>query len=414
MNRIINLDSGLRIVHKYNPNVRSVAMGVFVGSGSRSETPQNSGISHFIEHMCFKGTKGRSAFKIVEEIDGLGAQINAYTSKEHTAYYTYCIDEYVDKCADILSDIFLNHTFLEEDIQKERGVILEEIAMVKDTPDELSNELAVKAYWGDNALGMPILGSSKNVKKFTSEDLFAYVKDNYVSENIVISFAGNITEEKAVEIVKNYFHVKVGSVNKSYINSKHKSLKANIRVKKIEQANISLVYPSVKISGIVEPALNILNSVYGSGMSSILFQKMREELGLAYSVYSYPSAYVDCGVFSVYMGTNIASLKNALQAIVEINKNLIASGISEQEFLRGKQQLKGAYVLGQESNLAIMRAMARYALTDNKYFDIEEKIKLLNEVSNNNVSDVIDAIFNTKPAIGYVGQKLPFNLDEVF
>ncbi len=410
MKKIITIDGGLRVVHKYNPHVRSVAMGVFIGAGSRAENAKNSGISHFIEHMCFKGTASRSAFQIVEEIDSLGAQINAFTSKEVTAYYTYCIDEYVEKCVEILSDILLNHTFAKEDMDKERGVILEEIAMVADSPDDLSQELAAKAYWGVNSLGMPILGSAKNVKSFTQADLFAYEQTHYVSENTVISVVGNIKEERVVELVKRYFPIKKGAADSSYRNTANKHLGIKQRVKAIEQANLSLVYPSIKAAGIAEPALNILNSVYGSGMSSILFQTLREDMGLAYSVYSYPSAYMDCGVFGVYLGTNPASLEKAVLAIGDINKRLLDKGLTEEEFNRGKQQIKGAYILGQESAMSLMRALARSALADNEYFDIDKRIRLLDEVTNKDVFTLIAKIFSAKPAVGYVGKRLGFDL----
>ncbi len=414
MSGLIRLDGGLRIVHKYISSVRSVAMGVFVGAGSRAEVPGNSGISHFIEHMCFKGTARRTAFQIVEEIDGLGAQINAFTSKEATAYYTYCIDEYVEQCADVLSDILLNHTFLPEEMDKERGVIIEEIAMVEDTPDELSQELAAKAFWGSNSLGRAILGTSDNIKGFTRDDLIEYRDTHYVSDNIVISFAGNITEERAVELVKKYFDIKTGTADKSYMSTARKSSRLIKRIKPIEQANISLVYPSVKSEGIYEPALSILNCAYGSGMSSILFQKLREELGLVYSVYSFPSAYFDCGAFGVYLGTNIASLEKALYSINDINKTILDKGLTEEEFLRGKQQIKGAYILGQESTLSIMRAMARYALAEDAYFDIDQKLLLLEQVSNKHVKELISKIFSEKPSIGYVGRRMPCDPKSIF
>ncbi|NCA67300.1 MAG: insulinase family protein [Clostridia bacterium] len=413
MSGIITLSSGLRIVHKYIPHVRSVAMGIFVGAGSRAETPSNSGISHFIEHMCFKGTKTRSAFQIVEEIDSLGAQINAFTSKEATAYYTLCIDEYVEKCAEILADLFLNHTFLPEEMDKERGVILEEIAMVEDTPDDLCQELAFKAYWGKNSLGMPILGTADNIRRFTSEDLFAYERSHYVSENTVISFAGNISEEKVIEIVKRYFEIPKGQADKLYMKVDGHGSRYLKRNKTIEQANICIVYPSIKIEGLYEPALNILNCAYGSGMSSILFQRVREQLGLAYSVYSFPSAYTDCGVFSLYVGTNPSSLKKALEAVADINKEIMEKGLTKEEFLRGKQQIKGAYILGQESTLAIMRAMARYALGENEYFDIEKRAALLEEVSKKEVNELIAKIFTSKPSIGYVGRKVDFDIKSI-
>lgn len=413
MGGIITIDNGLRVAYRYNPHVRSVAMGVFVGAGSRAENTANSGISHFIEHMCFKGTNSRSAFQIVEEIDGLGAQINAFTSKEATAYYTYCIDEYVEKCAEVLSDVFINHTFLKEDMDKERNVILEEIAMVEDSPDDLSQELASKAYWGNNSLGMPILGSAKNVKGFSREDLIAYENSHYVSENTVIAVAGNIDEEQLVRIVKKYFHVKKGPADKSYRNTLNKYVGVKTRIKSIEQANLSLVYPSVKSIGIDEPAINVLNALYGAGMSSILFQKLREDMGLAYSVYSYPSAYMDCGVFGVYLGTNPSSLKRALEAIGDINKKLLDHGFTEEEFQRGKQQIKGAYILGQENSLSVMRALARYALAENEYFDVEKRIRLLDEVTNKDVSALIGKVFGSKPAAGYVGKKPDFDLEKV-
>ncbi len=416
MSEIIDLANGVKLAYMYIPYVHSVSMGVFVRVGSREETAANNGIAHFIEHLNFKGTKRRSAFTIVKEMDSLGANINAYTSKEVTAYYYQCIDDTVEECTDILADLLINSTFPVEEVERERGVVLEEIAMVNDTPDDLSQELCADAFWREHPLGRPILGSVDNIKKFSREDIVDYVSKAYVSGNIVISVAGNITRERAISLCEKYFIFPVGKfscTSAPFSPSNGAILKTSI--KDIEQANLTITFPSFRFASSYDPAVNVFNCALGGGMSSILFQRVREQLGLAYSVYSYPSAYEDTGALSVYLGTNPNTLEKAICEVSAIISEIKTNGIGKEAFSRAKQQVMGAFVLGQESGLSLMRAIGKYALSGGIPFNIDDKIRELNQLKYDNVMQVADYVLRKDcVGIGYVGKATGFDIKDAF
>lgn len=412
MEKIITLSNGLRLAHMYLPNRRSVSVGVFVRTGSRNETIENNGISHFIEHVCFKGTQKRTSMGIVEEIAEYGAGINAFTSKEMTAYYVTCVDIYADKVTEVLADLFINHTFPEEEIEKEKGVVLEEISMVQDDPEDLCQELCASALFGNQPLGRTILGTAENVKGFTVPQLHDYVASRYVAENIVISIAGNISEEDALALTNKYF----GSIKSGRCDPASPKLENSYgfsyAIKDNAQSNLCIAFDGFPYGSKHEAALSVVNTVLGGGMCSLLFQRVREQLGLAYSVYTYPSAYYDSGAFYVYLGTNPKTLKQSIVATKEVIAKLKTKDISEDILRRGRQQLIGGYVLGQESTEALMRAMGKSVLFLDKTFDINEKLKAVEKVTKEDVSQVIDGLFG-KCAVGYVGVEPDFNIKDL-
>ena len=416
MTEIIHLASGLRLAYSNIPYVHSVSVGVFVKIGSKNEITSDNGIAHFTEHVMFKGTESRSAFRIVEEMDALGANMNAFTSKEITAYYFQCMDDTVDECAEILSDILLHSVFPAEELEKERGVILEEISMVNDTPDDLSQELCASSYWKDCSLGRAILGLPENVKRFTSDDVRAFVSEHYVSENIVVSICGNISREKAIFLCEKYF---------AFSNKAHSPRPTSLpdsfggvvcsSFKNIEQANLTLAFPAISRVDDRIPALSVLSCALGGGMSSRLFQEIREKLGLVYSIYSYSASYEDAGALSLYFATNPKNVNKALNSVMKCIRDLVRSGFDESEFRRAKQQVKGGLVMGQENSLSIMRAMGRYALFFNKPFSIEENLQNVESLLLDDVNRLLPMIFDTKEiGVGYVGKKPTCDLSKLF
>ena len=416
MTEIVTLASGLRIAYSNIPHVHSVSMGVFVKIGSKNEVTSDNGIAHFTEHVMFKGTARRTAIRIVEEMDALGANMNAFTSKEMTAYYFQCMDDTVDECAEILSDILLHSVFPAEELEKEKGVILEEIGMTNDTPDDLSQELCASSYWKDCSLGKTILGLAENVKRFTSDDVRAFVAEHYVAENIVVSVCGNISKENAIELCEKYFDFpQKKHTRREVVLPKAFGGSITSAIKNTEQANLTLAFPAISRIDERVPALGVLSCALGGGMSSKLFQEVREKLGLVYSIYTYSSAYEEAGSLCLYFGTNPKNINKALTAIRKCISSVVKSGFTEYEFRRARQQLKGGLVMGQESSLAIMKAMGRNAMFFNEPFSIDERLHAIESLTLDDVNRLLPLIFDSKEiGVGYVGKKPTCDLTKIF
>lgn len=398
-------DNGLRLVVRKIDGLMSVSTGILVNIGSRNESKEENGISHFIEHVTFKGTSKRSAFEISDHIDCLGAQINAFTSKEITCYYTKSTAEHVEECSEILSDIFFNSVYDEKELEKEKGVVIEEINMSEDSPEDLCLDLIAESYFGNDGLGQTILGPEENIRRFTRDDVIAYMKKYYTSDNVVISFAGNIDFSSAEKIVEKYFlpnfKGRDSAPQKVQGETFNKSL---IKKKQIEQAHIAICFPCFKSLDKRTDALNIANAIIGGGMSSRLFQKIREELGLCYSIYSYPSLYKDCGVMEIYAGVNSALRDEAFNEIINVLKTVKEKGVTEKEFARGKEQIKSSLIMGQESTASQMLLYGKYLMYSGKKFDFEEKIRRIDALTLKDVNDVIKEVFDfDKMAVASVG-----------
>ena len=388
-------DNGLRLVVNNMPGMLSVSIGILVKTGSMNENAVENGISHFIEHIMFKGTEKRTAFEISENIDSVGAQINAFTSKELTCYYTKSTTDHVQTTLDILSDIFFNSKFEKQELEKEKGVVLEEINMSEDTPEEVCLDLLAKGYYGDKGLGQTILGSAKNIKSFNRDDIIKYMDKYYTADNVVISVAGNVDIANIEGLVKEYFADKFTRLKSAkQVDTTPNTPEHLFKSKKIEQSHIAFAMKGLSINDEKADALAIANIVFGGGMSSRLFQKIREELGLAYSVYSYISSYKDSGVVEIYAGVNTNLRDLAVNAILEQVDVLKKDGITEKEFLRAKAQVKSAFIMGQESTSSQMLLYARYLLLLGQEFDINERIKKLDNVSMQDVRDAIECSFD--------------------
>ena len=388
-------NNGLRLVIHRIEGLLSVTSGILVKTGSRNETEEENGISHFIEHTMFKGTKKRTAFDISDEIDCVGAQINAFTSKELTCYYTKSTSEHLEKTLDILSDIFFNSTFDSVELEKEKGVIIEEINMCEDTPEDICLDLLAESYYGKEGLGRTILGPIKNIKRFTREDIINYMNKYYTADNVVISIAGNVDVDYAEKLVDKMFNQEfckgTCASQKGYDIMERRNL---YRTKKIEQSHIGLVMPAYSVIDERGDALSIANIIFGGGMSSRLFQKVREELGLCYSVYSYVSQYKDNGVLEIYGGVNTENRDNAVKAILEEIENFRNNGVTSKEFYRGKEQIKSAIIMGRENTATQMLLHGKYLCFLNKELDFNERLERLKNITEEDVDKVIKEIFN--------------------
>lgn len=407
MEHIKQYENGLRLVVKEIPGMLSAACGVYVNVGSGDESLGANGISHLTEHMLFKGTEKRTAFDISDNIDRIGAQINAYTSKEITCYYTKCIAEHVEACAEILSDIFFNSTFLEKELEREKNVILEEISMCEDTPDELVSNLIMESYFDEHKLGYTILGKSETVSAFKREDIIKHMQEYYNPGNVAIVFSGKIDFENAQRHTEKYFlnnfKNKAVPAVKPPLYKNQKNFKC--KFKEIEQANICLACPSLHFDHENMNAYSLLNGVLGSGMSSRLFQKIREKEGLAYSIFSYIAGYKNNGVFTVYAGVNHDKTDSAIKYILEEFEIFKEKGITLDEFNRGKEQLKSALIFGQESATSLMNAYGKYLVITDKLFSIDKKLQDISNLSYEKVNNLCyNMIDLDKICASYVGK----------
>ncbi len=391
----IQFKSGLKLVHVYNPCVRSVAIGVFVGAGVATESKRLAGISHFIEHMVFKGTSHRTGFDIVDEIDSLGAQINAYTAKTYTCFHTVSIDSAAEKCADILSDLYFDPTFDPEELEKERRVVIEEINESEDAPDDVCLERLLSAFFKDSPLEKPILGTKKTLADMTSETLREYRSHLYVPGNTVVAIAGNMTESEAAELVIKYFESRMtpsAPAERPHLAAPERS--AFVKVKKhIEQTHIAFAFPCYGYGTRELLNANLMSAIFGTEMSSRLFQSVREKLGLCYTILGYPSAYDGCGAYVIYTATNQDSALKAVRAIKGEIDRLLKEGISDAELQKGKQQLKTSLVLGQESSSSVMRAFGAHCIQTGRLYSFEERMKAIDEITKDDVLRAARYIF---------------------
>lgn len=399
-------ENGLKLVVNKMNGVMSVSVGILVGAGSCLEENNNNGISHFIEHTTFKGTPTLSSFELSEAFDEIGSQVNAFTSKEMTCYYVKSTALSLNRSFEILSDMFLNSVYASDEIEKEKGVVIEEINMCNDTPEDVCLDNLSMAYFGDEGLGRTILGPAENIKAFDKSYIDKYRKDYYNADNIVVSFAGNVDETEAMKLVDKYFAPFVSlEKSKPYKATDKINLQNSIKKNKdIEQNHLALAFDNIKYNGKYFDEMSVLNTVLGAGMSSRLFQKVREELGLCYTIYSYPSGYRDCGTLAIYAGLNPNQTREAYDAIFEVLNELKRNGITEKEFARGKAQMLSSFAFGQESTASQMMLFGKYLLFTGNLFDGEEKIKYIENIDINSVNELIDILNFDKFSLSLVGK----------
>ena len=390
------LDNGIRLIVKQMSGLMSVSMGIIVGTGACVESDKEDGISHFIEHMMFKGTQKRTAFQISDNMDAIGAQVNAFTSKDITCYYAKSTSNHAAEAFEILADLFLNSVFPEEEMTREKGVVVEEISMNEDTPDDLCLDLLSKAFFGEENYGRNILGSKENVKGFTRADIKNYLKARYTADNIVISMAGNISVELAEELTYKYFGaVPATKAEKRPLNVALQSRNL-YKSKDIEQVHVAVAYPSMKRYEPLCDATQIMNAVLGGSMSSRLFQTVREELGLAYTVYSYVSTFEKSGALTVYAGVNADSLTQSVEEVYNCIADLKKKTLTEGEFKRGKEQLLSSLIYAQESTSSQMLLYGKELIYSDKLYDFEDRVGKLNAVTLNDVFEAIEYNFDDR------------------
>ena len=398
------LSNGLRVVIETIPTSRSVSFGIWVKTGSRYETPSNNGISHFIEHMLFKGTKRHSAKDIADRFDGIGGNVNAFTSKEYTCYYAKVLDQHLPIAVDILSDMFFESMFAEDELAKEKNVILEEIAMYEDTPDDTVHDLASRASMGDHPLAYSILGTADRLNAMGPDDLRQYMAERYSVGSTVISLAGNVGEEVLELLEKHFGNFQVRGRDMTLEVPVFRS-GALFHKKKTEQNHLCLTFPGCANDDPKMYAMILLNNTIGGGMSSRLFQEIREKRGLAYSVYSYHTSYADSGLFTIYAGTAPKQTRDVYELTLEMLADLQANGLTEAEVQRGKEQLKGNLILSLESTSSRMNRIGKNELMLGRHYTLDEMLQRIDDVTMQDIQDMIGKIMGERGSIAVVGAK---------
>lgn len=396
------LSSGLRVVAEHIPGSRSVSFGIWVKNGSRNETQADNGISHFIEHMLFKGTERYDARAIAEQFDAIGGNVNAFTSKEYTSYYAKVLDEHLPIAMDILSDMFFNSKFDPEELSREKNVIFEEISMYLDDPDDLVHDLIVEAAYEGHPLAMPILGTQEHLAPMTSEDLQRFLHERYTVDNTIVAIAGNLGDDLEALLEQHF-----GSFGRKGTPSPivEPSFDGGLvyRKKKTEQNHICLSFQGFGYDDPRQYAMALLNNSIGGGMSSKLFQEIREKRGLAYSVYSYHSAHADSGYFTIYAGTAPKQTADVLKLTQQVLHEVQSRGLTEDEIRKGKQQLKGSLIMGLEGSGSRMNRLGKNELMLGRHETIDETIAKVEAVTEADVGLALDHLFAKPFAVAMVG-----------
>jgi predicted Zn-dependent peptidase len=388
------LPNGLRVITEEIPYLRSVSIGVWVVTGSRDEQPHENGISHFIEHLLFKGTEKRTAFDIAKEIDSVGGTLNAFTGREFTCFYAKVIDKNLPLAIDLLSDIFLHSIMEGKDVEKERMVILQEIKMVEDTPDDYIHDLFNRVCWGEHPLGFPIYGTSELVQSFDRDQLYKYFRENYLSDRIIVCAAGNLRHQEVVDLIdKTFGQISRSDQAKARLKPDPAST-TNMWKRNLEQVHFCLGTRGLPYNHSLRFASYVLNTILGGGMSSRLFQEIRENRGLAYSVYSYLPTYIDTGLVVVYAGTNEGSFQEAIELILKEFNCLKKEPLKHGELETAKEQLKGNLLLSLESSDNLMTRLAKNEIYFKAYLPVGMVLKGIDGVNQETIQHLANDIFD--------------------
>jgi len=391
------LPNGVRVITETMPHVRSVSVGVWINSGSRQETPEQNGISHFIEHMLFKGTTTRSAEDIARSVDSIGGNLDAFTAKEMVCFNTKVLDEHLSNAFDVLADLVLHPRFAESDLEKEKGVILEEIKMEADSPDYLVHEIFSANFWKDHSLGKPILGTRETVRRFDSQMVRDYYSGVYAASNLVVTAAGNLTHDRLVSLVESHFSelppgppLKGGDAPSTHARIALRNKKS------LEQVHLCLGVPSYPLPHEDRFACYILNTLLGGGMSSRLFQNIRERQGLAYAVFSELNPYRDTGCLSIYAGTSVESARRVVESILKEFRQLKQEPVGTEELRRAKDHLKGSLMLSLESTSSRMSNLARQEMYFGRFFTLDELVESIESVEASDVQSIAQTFFDNR------------------
>jgi predicted Zn-dependent peptidase len=412
------LPGGLRVVTEAMPTVRSVTFGIWVGVGSRDESPGQAGASHYLEHLLFKGTRRRDAMEISSAIDAVGGEMNAFTAKEYTCFYARVLDSDLPLAIDVVSDLVSSSLITAADVEAERGVILEEIAMHEDDPTDVVHDEFASALFGDTPLGRPVLGSVDSITSLSRSAVAGYYRRRYRPENIVVAVAGNLDHAMVVRGVRKAFKV-AGFLDGEArpapprIGSRRSSASGGVHLvtRRTEQANLVLGMPGVSRTDDRRFALGVLNAAVGGGMSSRLFQEIREKRGLAYSVYSYSAQYADAGLFGVYAGCLPRKVDQVLDICRDELQAVADRGLTDDELARGQGQLRGSLVLGLEDTGSRMSRIGKSELVYGELLSVDELLAQISAVTLDDVRAVATDVLTAAPTLAIIG---PFNEDRDF
>lgn len=413
------LPSGLRIVTEEIPGVRSAAYGIWVNVGSRDETLKVAGASHFLEHLLFKGTKTRSALDISSSIESVGGEMNAFTSKEYTCFYARVIDTDLPMAIDVISDLITSSVGRAEDVEAERKVVLEEISMRDDDPSDLVHELFSETFYGDTTLGRPILGTTESIKSLSRNTIFNYYKKKYLPQDIVIAVAGNLKHQKVVDqVIKAMSKDEFLAVPNKDFNLRSnapasRAQKHNVGLmnRKTEQAHIFLGMPGVDRNDKRRFAMGVLSAALGGGMSSRLFQEIREKRGLAYSVYSYAQQFAGSGFIGFYAGCNPGKATEVVSIMRDVLHDVASKGLTHEELSRAQGAVRGALVLSQEDTGSRMSRIGKSELVYGEIMTFDQILKAVADVSSADIRALADQILHAAPTLAVVG---PFSKRSVF
>ncbi|MGA8179715.1 MAG: pitrilysin family protein [Desulfobacterales bacterium] len=410
------LSNGIKVITQKMPHLRSVSMGVWVNVGGRDESPVESGMSHFIEHMVFKGTQKRTAFEIAKEFDAIGGQTNAFTSTENTCYHAKVMDAHMDTMVDILSDIFLNSLFDEREVENERAVILQEIGMAEDSPDEYIHILSGMNFWNGNSLGRSVLGNRENVTRFDSDRLKRFFHRFYQPERIIISVAGNLDHSHFMDIAGPAFESILPGDPFPQRTAPDEQCAIDLHYKDLEQVHVCLGTKGMSITDPRRFAYSLMNTILGGNMSSRLFQEVREKRGLAYAVYSYVSSFVDTGMFGAYAGVAPVNINQSIQLILKEISKIKEMRVDSSELHYAKELTKGNLMLASESNDNQMVRMAQNETHFGRYVPLEEIINNIDAVTEDDILHLAEDLFQDNrfsvTLLGPVDNKNQF--DDIF
>ena len=387
------LDNGLRILTERMTQVRSISIGVWLTRGSRHESAERGGIAHFVEHMLFKGTASRSAEDIAQAIDSIGGQLDAFTAKEYASYYIKVLDEHLPLAIDILSDIVRNPAFSAEDVAREKKVVVEEIKMVEDTPDDLVHELFTQGFWENHPLGRPILGTKETVESFSAELLRDYFKGVYTAKNLIVSAVGNLEHARVRDLVAEKFGSLTTPSPPAADEAPRVVPKILVRNKELEQSHLCVGVSSYPQNHDDRYSSYVLNTLLGGSMSSRLFQNVREKRGLAYAVFSGLSAYRDAGSFTIYAGCSNEAVGEVLDLVVEELRNVKQAPVPDAELQRSKDHLKGSLMLSLENTASRMSHLARQEIYFDRQFGLDETLSGIEKVTAGDVQRVAIDLF---------------------
>ncbi len=404
------LDNGVTVMTETMDTVRSVALGIWFAVGSRDESPAEAGMSHFMEHMMFKGTPTRSAALISETFDGLGAELNAFTSKEYTCYYARVVDEHVPVAVEVLSDMVVDSIFADDACASEREVVTEEIARMEDTPDDRIHEQFSRVLWPDHPIGLPILGSRETVGGFDHAQSIAFHERHYATGNCVVAAAGNVDHDALVESVRTHLHPAFGPRSERPIAHAAESSRLSVLQKETEQSHICYGVATMHAHHEDRFVLSIIDTVLGGGMSSRLFQEIREKKGLAYSVYSFLSLYQDTGQFTVYAGTRPGNTEQVVTLIQAEIERMRTTGMTAEELARAKNSFKGHLVLGLENTRNRMTRLGKNSVTGGELLSVDELVARIDSVTLDDVLRVAEEVFSAERALALIG---PYTPDDV-